>query len=83
MGRRHLTFTAVAAGMGTALTLALGPYATSGSTSASHFHTSASTSTAFAPTGSAHPDGTPYAVGGAGCLLVGAALVVARRRATR
>ncbi|RAG84217.1 hypothetical protein DN069_18370 [Streptacidiphilus pinicola] len=80
MGRRHLTITAVAAGIGTALTLAVAPYATSGSSSASHFHASASSSTAFAPAGSVRPDGTPYAVGGAGCLLVGAALVVARRR---
>lgn len=81
MGRRHLTITAVAAGIGTALTLALGPYTTSGASSTSHFHSSATTATAFAPTGAVRPDGTPYAVGGAGCLLVGAALVVARRRA--
>ncbi|WP_042368717.1 hypothetical protein [Streptacidiphilus neutrinimicus] len=81
MGRRHLTVTAVAAGIGTALTLAVGPYATSGASPEAQVHTSASSGAAFTTAGSARTDGTPYLVGGAGCLLAGAGLVVARRRA--
>ena len=80
MGRRHLTITAVAAGIGTALTLAVGPYATSGSSPVAQVHTEASASTAFTPSGSERPNGTPYLVGGAGFLLAGAGLVIARRR---
>jgi hypothetical protein len=81
VGRRHLTFTAVAAGIGTALTLAVGPYATSGASPVTQVHTSESSSAEFTPSGSSRPDGTPYLVGGAGFLLAGAGLVVARRRA--
>ncbi|WP_042376659.1 hypothetical protein [Streptacidiphilus melanogenes] len=80
MGRRHLTVTAVAAGIGTALTLAVGPYATSGSSPATQVHTTASSGTAFTATGSVRTDDTPYLVGGAGCLLAGAGIVIARRR---
>jgi hypothetical protein len=82
VGRRHLTFTAVAAGIGTALTLAVAPYATSGSSPASQVHASAGAGAAFAPAGPERPNGTPYLVGGTGFLLAGAGLVIARRRVT-
>ncbi|WP_042412548.1 hypothetical protein [Streptacidiphilus anmyonensis] len=82
MGRRHLTVTAVAAGIGTALTLAVSPYTTSGASPVTPVHTSAGGDSAFTAAGSARTDGTPYLVGGAGCLLAGAGIVIARRRAT-
>ncbi|MEY9875850.1 hypothetical protein ABH931_005356 [Streptacidiphilus sp. MAP12-33] len=82
MGRRHLTFTAVAAGIGTAAILAVSPYASSGASPVAPVHTAATASTVFTPSDSVRTNGTPYLVGGAGFLLAGAGLVVVRRRAT-
>ncbi|SEK25571.1 hypothetical protein [Streptacidiphilus jiangxiensis] len=80
MGRRHLTLTAVAAGIGTALTIAVSPYASSGGSPVAPVHTASTASAVFTPAGSARTNGTPYLVGGAGFLLAGAGLVVVRRR---
>ncbi|WP_037608093.1 hypothetical protein [Streptacidiphilus rugosus] len=84
MGRRHLTTTAVAAGIGTAFTLALVPYAsasvsdrTPAAPTASVVSNAVVTTAAADPT---RPDATPYLVGGAGFLLAGAGLVVVLRR---
>jgi hypothetical protein len=85
VGRRHLTTTAVAAGIGTAFTLALVPYAsasvsgqtTAAAPAASVVSNAVVTTAAADP---ARPDATPYLVGGAGFLLAGAGLVVVMRR---
>ena len=84
--RRPLTITTVAAGLGIAAAVALGPMASAATTSAarhdlrtSHTATSAGTTKglSLADTG---VDTIPYAVSGLGSLVVGAGLVYAARR---
>ncbi|WP_042403528.1 LPXTG cell wall anchor domain-containing protein [Streptacidiphilus carbonis] len=83
--RRPLTITAVAAGIGTAAALALGPMASAATTQAStrdvqkaaaHNGTTGSTDQ-LADTG---VDTTPYALGGAGFLVAGVGMIFVSRR---
>ena len=84
--RRPLTLTTVAAGLGIAAAVALGPMASAATTSAARHdlrtsNTATSAGTAkglsLADTG---VDTIPYAVSGLGSLVVGAGLVYAARR---
>lgn len=85
--RRPLTITAVAAGLGTAAALALGPMASAATTQASRqdlqksatqsSSTSSGSSKQLADTG---VDTTPYALGGAGFLVAGVGMIFVSRR---
>jgi hypothetical protein len=84
--RRPLTVTTIAAGIGIAAAVALGPMASAATTSAARHDlgssgrtssTHASSQSALADTG---VDTIPYAVSGLGSLVLGAGLVCAARR---
>ncbi|MFC1402519.1 MULTISPECIES: LPXTG cell wall anchor domain-containing protein [Streptacidiphilus] len=83
--RRPLTITAVAAGLGTAAALALGPMASAATSQASQRDVqkaAAQSSTGgsteqLADTG---VDTTPYALGGAGFLVAGVGMIFVSRR---
>lgn len=83
--RRPLTITAVAAGLGTAAALALGPMASAATTEASRQDlqkaatqsTSSGSTKQLADTG---VDTTPYALGGAGFLVAGVGMIFVSRR---
>ncbi len=87
---RPLTITAIAAGIGTVATLALGPIASAATTQAGErdAHTAASVSQAagqdhgstLADTG---VDTEPYALGGATFLVAGVGMVFLSRRVAR
>ena len=82
--RRPLTITAVAAGIGTAAALALGPMASAATTQASQrdvqksaTKSSSGSTEQLADTG---VDTTPYALGGAGFLVAGVGMIFVSRR---
>ena len=83
--RRPLTITAVAAGLGTAAALALGPMASAATTQASR-HDVQKTATQSSSSGSNEQladtgvDTTPYALGGAGFLVAGVGMIFVSRR---
>ncbi|QMU67626.1 hypothetical protein [Streptacidiphilus sp. P02-A3a] len=84
--RRPLTVTTIAAGVGIAAAVALGPMASAATSSAARHDLRTSTTVtsagpvrdlSLADTGA---DAVPYAVSGVGTLVVGAGLVYAARR---
>jgi len=84
--RRPLTVTTVAAGLGIAAAVALGPMASAATSSAArHDLRTSTTVTATGPTrnlslADTGVDTVPYAVSGVGSLVLGAGLVYAARR---
>lgn len=84
--RRPLTLTTVAAGLGIAAAVALGPMASAATTSAARHDLRASNAAASAATtrglslADTGVDTVPYAVSGLGSLVLGAGLVYAARR---
>ena len=83
--RRPLTITAVAAGLGTAAALALGPMASAATTQASQRDvqkatTQSSTGDSSEQLADTGVDTTPYALGGAGFLVAGVGMIFVSRR---
>jgi LPXTG-motif cell wall-anchored protein len=85
--RRPLTITAVAAGLGTAAALALGPMASAATTQAGqHDVQKAAAQSSSNGSGSNEQladtgvDTTPYALGGAGFLVAGVGMIFVSRR---
>ena len=86
--RRPLTITAVAAGLGTAAALALGPMASAATTQAGQhdMQKAAAQSSSTSGSGSNEQladtgvDTTPYALGGAGFLVAGVGMIFVSRR---
>ena len=85
--RRPLTITTVAAGIGIAAAVALGPMASAATTSAARHDLSTTSSTKAPATTSQQTtladtgvDTIPYAVSGLGSLVLGTGLVFAARR---
>ena len=83
--RRPLTITAVAAGLGTAAALALGPMASAATTQASQRDvqkatTQSSTGDSNEQLADTGVDTTPYALGGAGFLVAGVGMIFVSRR---
>ncbi|MBF9067765.1 hypothetical protein [Streptacidiphilus fuscans] len=79
MGGRHLTTTAVAAGIGIAASVALTPFASAAVQGDNPAHTQTMTTAAAAQGTTREPDALPYIGGAAGFLLAGAGLIVIRR----
>jgi hypothetical protein len=79
VGGRHLTTTAVAAGIGTAASLALIPFASAATRGDNPTHTQTVTTAAAVQGTTRAPDAVPYLGGAAGFLLAGAGLIVIRR----
>ena len=85
--RRPLTVTTVAAGIGIAAAVALGPMASAATTSAARHDLTSSGTTSSASAGhgatladTGGVDTVPYEVSGAASLVLGAGLVLAARR---
>ncbi|MEY9843852.1 hypothetical protein [Streptacidiphilus sp. MAP5-3] len=79
MGGRHLTTTAVAAGIGIAASVALIPFASAAAQGDNPTHVQAVTTAAAVQGATRAPDAVPYIGGAAGFLLAGAGLILVRR----